>query len=128
MLLNSNERQLPRSNSRVRKFVFSVFVGLAVVAIAAVLGYLHISHDTFVKWGGLGIGTAVLFWNFIVYSKSFVRRWSFWTMIVGLLLAHLAIFIVVLLNISEWKFIWFMVMLFEFPIFVFLRNKLETSS
>lgn len=78
----------------------------------------------YIRWGGLLLFTIFIFGFFINASRKYLRERRFWLLTSLLLGMHVAAFITILLRIDEWKLLWFNVMLFELPPFLFLRNLL----
>jgi len=76
----------------------------------------------YVKWGGLTLSTAVLFGFFIHYSRKFLRRPRFWILTAVLLAMHLFVWISILIHIERWGLLWFNFMVFELPVFWYLRE------
>jgi uncharacterized membrane protein len=113
----------PRNVHRLRDFALYIAIGLCVAIIAIGLVQTEISHDSFMRWGGLAVNTSVLFGYFIVDSRILFGRMPFWALTIVLLLVHVIVFTVVLMHVSEWKLIWFTVMLLEVPVLLFLRNR-----
>jgi len=124
----SDTQRTTHIRSRVRDFVLYIAIGLAFVGVLIVVAQMGVSQDVYIRWGGLALNTAILFGYFIADSRQFFRRWQFWALTAVLLSVHLAGFIVVLTHVAEWKLLWFMVILFEFPVLVFFRNRLQRSS
>lgn len=128
MPMISDTQRTTHIRSRVRDFVLYIAIGLAFVGVLIVVAQMGVSQDVYIRWGGLALNTAILFGYFIADSRQFFRRWRFWALTAVLLSVHLAGFIVVLTHVAEWKLLWFMVILFEFPVLVFFRNRLQRSS
>jgi hypothetical protein len=78
--------------------------------------------------GGLGGFTFGIFGLFVGDSAKVLREWRFWVLVAILLLAHLTAFVIVLSHVEEWKLTWFMVMVVEYPLFLFLRDKFVSLS
>lgn len=75
-----------------------------------------------VKWSGLTLSTAALFGFFVHESRKFLQRPRFWILL-GLLLAlHLLLWISILIHVQRWGLLWFNVMVFELPVFWYLRG------
>jgi hypothetical protein len=115
-----------RIQHRMRSFLLVVCV--SVLIAFAFLGVVfmvegHWGHDALFKWGGLSLFTMVLFVFFIGASEKYLRSWRFWVGTAGLFVGHLAGFAFVLTHVDEWRVMWFMVVFFEYPIFVFLRER-----
>jgi hypothetical protein len=73
---------------------------------------------------GLAANTALVYGYFIADSRSFFRHRTFWAATGAALTVHLIIFVVVLAHVAQWKLLWFMVMLLEIPVLVFVRDRL----
>ena len=104
--------------------VVPVVIGLLIVCI---LFAFSVSHDVYIRWGGLALDTAVLYGLFINYSRQFFRKWQFWALTALLLSVHLAGFAILLTHVDEWKLTWFTVMAIEYPVLIFFRNRLRYS-
>jgi hypothetical protein len=102
-----------------------LLVVLIVICVMALLITYAVfaGGEAYVKWAGLALHTAILFVLFIKYSRSFLRMGSFWILTVILLFIHLSVFGVILLHVAQWKLVWFSAMAFEFPVFLFLRDR-----
>ena len=124
MPLNSKKRRRAYIRSRVRDFSLYVAIAFALVGIAIESARFRVSHEAFIKWGGLVFITAILFGYFISNSEQFLRVSKFWTLTVTLLFAHLTVFALILTHVDEWKLIWFTGMAIEYPVFVFFRRRL----
>jgi hypothetical protein len=85
-------------------------------------------HDAFIRWFGLALFTLVSFAVFVCDSERVLRSWRFWALSAILLALHLIGFWIVLTHVEEWKLSWFMVMVIEYPLFLFLRNKFVRAS
>lgn len=96
--------------------------------VAIGVAQTDISHDAFIRWGGLAVNTCVLFGYFIADSRPLFRRWSFWGLTIALLSLHTIVFCIVLTQVSQWKLVWFMVMILEVPALLFLRNRFLNPS
>lgn len=114
----------PRQNrARLRDFALYVAIGLFVAMVAIGVAQTDVSHDAFIRWGGLAVNTCVLFGYFIADSRPLFRRWSFWGLTIALLSLHTTVFCIVLTHVSQWKLVWFMVMILEVPVLLFVRNR-----
>ncbi len=103
-----------------------VLIIVPVVVVVLILGAVFrsfVSHDAYIRWGGLALDTAVVFWFFISYSRQYLREPRFWALATSLLCAHLVAWIVLLMHVDEWKLMWFSVMIFELPLFFHLRDR-----
>lgn len=105
--------------------IVPVVIGIAALGI---LFAFSVSHEVYIRWGGLAFVTVVVFGLFINDSREFFRKSQFWVLTVLLLAVHLTAFGIVLTHIREWKLMWFMVMILEVPVLVFFRNRLKNSS
>jgi peptidoglycan/LPS O-acetylase OafA/YrhL len=100
---------------------------LSVLVVFASLKFTFViedrwGHDAFIRWGGLAGFTLGLFGLFVADNEKFLRKWRFWVVTAILLMGHLAAFVILLSHVDEWKLPWFMVMVIEYPIFIFLRD------
>jgi len=118
----------PRSHAyaRLRDFVLYIAISLAVAAAAIGVAQANVSHDAFIRCGGLIMNTSLLFGYFIADSRNLWRKWSFWVMTTALLSVHLIAFALVLTHVSEWKLIWFLLMYLEMPVLIYFRDRLST--
>ncbi len=126
--MTANTRRAAYVRSRVRDFVLYIAIGFAFVGVLIAVARSSISHDAFIKWGGLAFISAILFGYFISNSGPFLRVWRFWGLTAALLLAHLTLFALILTHVDEWKLIWFVGMAIEYPVFVFFRSRLPYPS
>jgi hypothetical protein len=117
-----------KSSRRLRDFSLYIAIGMLIVVAAIGMAQNDISHKSFIRWGGLTVNTSVLFGYFIADSRPLFGRLSFWVLTIALLLVHLTVFAIVLIRVSEWKLVWFMVMLLEVPILFLLRDRLLKQS
>jgi hypothetical protein len=99
--------------------IVPLVLGLSVLGI--VFAFL-VSDDTYIRWGGLAVDTAVLFAYFISISRQFLRSRRFWILAACLMFVHLAGWIVILMHVGEWRLAWFIAMTLELPVFLHLRN------
>jgi hypothetical protein len=105
--------------------VRDVLIIVPIVLFLSVLGIVfasQVSHDTYIRWGGLGLVTAVMFAIFVYDSRALLRVRRFWIATVVLLTIHLAIWILFLSHVGEWKLAWFLIMILEAPALVYLRD------
>lgn len=116
--------------NRVKSFLLyaslSIVIALAFLKISSIVKN-EWGHAAYIKWGGLSLFTLGLFTFFIAESEKFLKEWRFWGATAILLAVHLAAFVILLTHIEEWKLTWFMVMVIEYPVFLFLRNSFLTS-
>lgn len=94
---------------RVRDFALYILIGLAIAVGGVWYGYATVGSDRgwVSKWLGLTIITLILFGYTIKEHKRFISRLSFWLVFLALLVVHLSIFTTILLNVGEWKVVWF---------------------
>jgi hypothetical protein len=119
-----NNRRAAHVRSRVRDFVLYIAIGFAFVGVLIAVARSSVSHDAFIRWGGLAFMTAILFGYFISNSGQFLREWKFWALTAILLSVHLVAFAVILTHVDEWKLIWFSGMAIEYPMLIFFRSRL----
>ncbi|HEV2134550.1 MAG TPA: hypothetical protein VGR47_09805 [Terracidiphilus sp.] len=121
--MTSQAPRAARIRSRVRDYVVYILIAFAFLGMVFLIEGRW-GHDAFIRWGGLAGFTAVLFGYFITDSRQYFRERRFWILTAVLLSVHLTVFAFVLTHVEEWKLMWFMVMLFEYPVFVYLRTVL----
>jgi peptidoglycan/LPS O-acetylase OafA/YrhL len=95
---------------RVRDFVLyiAIAVALAFGAIWSADHWHDVSHEAFLRWGGLGVNTLLLFGVAVYSRRSLVKRVRFWIVVAGLLVLHLSVFVLLLFKIVEhWSLFWF---------------------
>jgi hypothetical protein len=107
--------------SRLRDYFLYILIACALIAAGFAVGDKW-GSAAFLRWGGLTGFTAVLFALFIGESSQLLREARFWILTTTLLVIHLIAFITLLLLIKEWRLTWFMVMAFEYPVFLYLRS------
>jgi apolipoprotein N-acyltransferase len=116
-----------RLRSRVRDYVLYVAIAFTFLgAVFVVEGKW--GHEAFIRWGGLTGFTAALFGYFAQESRQYFRERRFWMLTAALLAVHLAAFAIVLTHVEEWKLMWFMVMVFEYPVLLYARSRLPNPS
>jgi len=104
-----------------------ILISLALLKIAFVVEDKW-GHDAFIRWVGLATFTLGVFSLFVCDSEGVLRNWRFWTLSAILLALHLIGFGIVLTHVEEWKLSWFMVMVVEYPLFLWLRDKFVRAS
>jgi hypothetical protein len=105
-----------------------VIAPLVVVFVALSIFFaFSVSDESYIKWGGLAVDTAVVFGLFLKYSQRLLRKRKFWVLTLILLTVHLAVFVLILTHVDEWKLVWFTPMAAELPLFLLLRNRLLPS-
>jgi hypothetical protein len=100
--------------------IVPLVLGLLVCAI--VFASL-VSHDTYIRWGGLAVSTTVLFAYFVNVSRQFLKTRRFWLFTACLVFVHLTGWIVFLMHVGEWRLAWFTAMILELPVFLHFRNR-----
>ena len=127
----SAAQRATRIRDRARKthlfYVFCALLGFPIAFAFLKIGFViqdKWGHDAYIRWDGLSGFTLLLFGFFVSESLQFLRKWRFWVVTAILLAAHLAAYAVVLTHVEEWRLTWFMVMVIEYPLFLFLRDKL----
>ena len=102
-------------------------LGESLVIVGGFLGIMALTlsfgHDAFIKWGGLSMTTLALFGLFINDSRPLLRTPRFWKVTAILFALHTIAWIVVLMHVREWGLLWFGVMVFELPTFIFARDR-----
>lgn len=117
-----SRRKFDPNNLTVRDVVVIVPV-VIVVSIIGIVFAMLVSHETYIKWGGLAVFTGMLFWFFVRDSQKYFRRKKFWLLTAVLLCAHVAIFVAVLTHVAEWGLAWFwLAIVVEAPLFFGLRQ------
>jgi len=125
MPVSSTNQRTAHIRARVRDFVLYIAIGFAFVVVLIVVARSSVSHDAFIRWGGLAFTSAILFGYFISNSGQFFSKWPFWILTATLVSIHLGAFAVILTHVDEWKLIWFTGMAVEYPVFVFFRSRLR---
>jgi hypothetical protein len=113
---------------RVRDLV--IYILIAIALAAGLVWYATVSGpngaDLFGRWGGLAINTAILFGYLVKDSRRSWHAPNFWRFTITMLFIHLLVFTWILLQIHEWKVLWFFLMYpIEVPLFFFCRNRLN---
>jgi len=95
---------------RARDFLLYIVVGITVGLSIAWYAWRSDGSGTELigKWVGLAGETMILFGYAIRAHRRFVRRLSFWLVILALLGVHLSVFIVILSKVEHWKVLWFL--------------------
>lgn len=114
-------KRTQKTKSSILFVLFCVLIALGIVGLSLFVGFRW-GPEIFLRWGGLTAFTLVLFGLFVGDSEKFLRKRRFWLVTTVLLAGHLAAFIVVLTHVQQWKLMWFMVMVIEYPILLFSRN------
>lgn len=119
----NRRREFDPNALTLRDVLVIVPVVIGFVALSIFFAF-SVSHEVYIKWGGLVLDTAVLFGIFINSSRQFFRTWQFWMLNAALLAAHLTAFAIVLTHVEEWKLMWFLVMALEYPVLIYARSRL----
>jgi hypothetical protein len=105
---------MARGNSRTRSNRLrdlGIYAAIGVVLVVGLLLYLPRSQPSdeqnITKWGGLAGNTLILFGYTISRHKHLRRTRSFWASLVALLVAHLLVFVLLLLSVDHWRILWF---------------------
>ena len=126
ILMTSAAQRAASHGNRVKAFLLYALVSIVIVFAGLKITFAvegKWGHDAFIRWGGLAAFTIGLFGLFMGDSEKFLRKWRFWGVTSILLTGHLAVFAIVLTHVEEWKLMWFMVMVVEYPLFLFLRDR-----
>jgi hypothetical protein len=118
-------------NLRGRDYFLLILLGTIIFLVFLKIAFAvqnKWGHDAFIRWDGLAGFTLGLFGLFVADSEKFLRKWRFWVLTAVLLVVHLTAFAIVLTYAAEWKLMWFMVMVLEYPVFVFFRSRLPNPS
>jgi len=127
--MTSASQRVTDDRSRARRnlsWLFFISLGALLAFGGLKLTFLvqdRWGHDAFIRWGGLTGFTLGLFALFIADSEKFLGKIRFWVMTATLLAIHLTLFGILLTHVPEWKLMWFMVMVLEYPVFLFFRAK-----
>jgi hypothetical protein len=115
------------SNQEPQIRLKNLAVLFAFITVAVFFGLYVSPHDTYIRWGGLVITIAVIFGGLIRESRRFHGMTSFWMLATIFVSLNLVIFGVILTHVREWRLPWFGVMLIEIPIFITLRDGLQSK-
>ena len=116
-----NRRRFDPNNLTARDVLVIVPLVLALSACFIAFSFL-VSDEVYIKWGGLGVDTGIIFGFVVYHSREFLRRRRFWMLTSAVLVLHLTAWIILLSNVGEWKLAWFGIMAFEAPAFLYLRD------
>jgi hypothetical protein len=96
---------------RVRDFAVYSAVGLVFCFGVVWYGFKSdaTSGESLGKYLGLIGATSILFGYAIRAHKRFIRRPSFWLVILALLAIHVSVYLVILTRVVHWKVLWFVV-------------------
>lgn len=101
-----------RRRARLGDFALYILIAtaLALGAIWSADRFEVITHEVFLRWGGLGINTLLLFGVVIWNHRHLARCTRFWTLVGALLIAHLCVFVFLVFRIVEhWTLFWFVI-------------------
>ncbi|MGA7858289.1 MAG: hypothetical protein WCA11_10210 [Terracidiphilus sp.] len=85
--------------------------------------FIPFGHGAGVKFGGLTLGTILLFGYFAQDSQASHQNARFWILTAFLLVLHLAAWVILLMHVEKWGLLWFNIMVFELPVFWHLRDR-----
>ena len=117
---SDRQRQFDPNDLRARDVVLVI----CAVMLLFVFG-LYVNDATFVKWGGFAANTVMLYGYFMYDSRRLFRNWRYWALVGTCFAVHLAVFAIILANLTVVRLPWFMCMLLEVPIFFTLRTRVE---
>jgi hypothetical protein len=124
--MNSAVQRATHFRDRLRKYllygVLSILIAVGGIKITFVV-VDQWGDDAFIRWVGLTVFSLGLFGFFLGNSEKFLRKGRFWVVTAILLTGHLTAFVIILTHIEEWKLMWFMVMVIEYPLFTFFRDR-----
>jgi len=104
-----------------RNVAVLVPVILGLSALFVTFAFL-VSDDTYIRWGGLAVDTAILFGFLLYNSRKALKHHKLWVLFCAFLVLHAVLWIAILRIASEWRLAWFGLMAFEAPAFLLLRN------
>ena len=114
--------------ARIRVFELALAVVIGLALVAAVILYAEIGPFRWmpsIRWWGLAGITAILIGYTARDYRRHWRRRSFWLHMAWLTAAHLAVWSIVLANVSVWGLLWFVPPLFvEAGLLVLILHKL----
>lgn len=94
---------------RVRDF--ALYSAIALAFCLSIIWYSFTNNEggaeLIGKWVGLSGTTAILFGYAIKSHRHCISLPSFWLIIMMLLAVHLSLFVVILVNVDNWKVFWF---------------------
>jgi hypothetical protein len=92
---------------RLIDFGLYIMVGLAVAVLVLWFADRRVPRDTFAKWGGLALFSAILLGTVVTNHRHALTRAAFWLSLAGLFTVHVIVSALVLVNVDNWKIIWF---------------------
>lgn len=97
-----------RLNSRIRGLVLEVVIAATLVVALVVWGFsVPIGTPFPARWIGLIASTSITFGYALRWCRPYWHRARFWFAFTALLVLHTGIFVAVLLNVEEWRLVWF---------------------
>lgn len=111
----------------VRDVLVIVPLALVLLGVGVAFAFL-VSDEVYVKWGGLGLNSAVLFAFFVFNSREFLNKRRFRLFALSFFAIHLIAWIVLLSQIDTWKLAGFGVMVLEVPVFFYKRDWPDRTS
>lgn len=123
----------PRSHrsGRIRSRVIDYALYITITFTSITMAFVILDkwgHEAFIRFGGLAAFTSILFGCFVSESRPLLRERRFWLLTSLLLATHLALFMIILTHVDEWRLMWFTGMVLEYPAFLFFRGLLPGSS
>jgi len=95
------------------------------VSICFVISAFLVRGDVYIRWGGLGLNTAVLFGFLFYRSRELTKTRPFWIFAACFLVLHMAAWITLLMFVDEWRLAWFGFMAIEAPVFLNLSTRTQ---
>lgn len=126
ILMTSSDHTRGNSRHNVRNYLLIILLSFPIAFAFLAMVFVvegRWGDEAFIRWGGLAGFTIVSFGFFIGNSEKVLRQRRFWVLFGIFLVAHLTVFAIVLSRVEEWRLPWFMVMVFEYLPFRFLRHK-----
>ena len=123
-VLNMRHPTRRRVTSRARDLVLYIVISLAIAIVIISVARTGMNGDALFRWIDFGAFTSLIFGYFVYGSRPLFKKWSFWVMTAVALVAHMAIFISLIMQIPEWKLLWNSVMFAEIPVLVFFRKRI----
>jgi hypothetical protein len=108
------------NTNRIRDLLVHILIALFIVGVIVAWGfYVPRESDLPAKWVNFGINTFALFAFPIVWMTSGRRTGRFWMLWLGLLTGHVAIYIVLLVNVTRWPLLFYLIAApFEFMLMI----------
>lgn len=102
MLLSSSERNARRSRVQARNLVL-LFAIVGVFMAVAAFFRVEVSHDTYIRWGGLILTVSVIFGILVRKSPEFYYLTSFWILVAIFVSLNLVAFGALATTVLEWR-------------------------